>query len=91
MVATQMPWSERNRPDHVPSSLEHPSRAQLIEITTQGAAHGMPPADVAELVVQAIREQRFYVLPHPDAAEAAARNRLRWITENVPPAAPTFT
>jgi len=91
MVATQMPWSERNRPDHVPSSWEHPSRAQLIEITTTGVKHGLPPSDVADLVVQAIREKRFYVLPHPEAAEAAARNRLRWITENVPPPAPTFT
>ena len=56
MIATQMPWSERNRPDHVPASLDHPSRAQLIELTTMGAKNGMPPADVAELVVQAIRE-----------------------------------
>ena len=91
MIATQMPWSERNRPDHVPSSLEHPSRAQLIEITTTGAQHGMPPSEVADLVVQAIRERRFYILTHPEAAETAARNRLRWITENVAPAAPTFT
>jgi len=91
MIATQMPWSERNRPDHVPSSLDHPSRAQLIELTTMGAKNGMPPADVAELVVQAIRERRFYVLTHPEAAEQAAKGRLRWITENIPPDAPTFT
>jgi NAD(P)-dependent dehydrogenase (short-subunit alcohol dehydrogenase family) len=91
MIATQMPWSERNRPEHVPSSLEHPSRAQLIEITTQGAASGMPPSEVADMVVDAIREQRFYILTHPEAAENAARNRLRWITENVVPEAPTFT
>jgi NAD(P)-dependent dehydrogenase (short-subunit alcohol dehydrogenase family) len=90
MIATQMPWSERNRPDHVPSSLEHPSRAQLIELTTMGAKNGMPPADVADLVVDAIREKRFYILTHPEAAEQAARNRLRWITENVAPTAPTF-
>ena len=55
-----------------------------------GAKHGLPTADVAELVVQAIRERRFYILPHPEAAEQAARNRLRWITENVAPEAPTF-
>jgi NAD(P)-dependent dehydrogenase (short-subunit alcohol dehydrogenase family) len=91
MIATQMPWSERNRPDHVPSSLDHPSRAQLIEITTMGAKNGMPPADVADLVVDAIREKRFYILTHPEAAETAAKNRLRWITDNVAPAAPTFT
>jgi NAD(P)-dependent dehydrogenase (short-subunit alcohol dehydrogenase family) len=91
MIDTQMPWSERNRPDHVPSSLEHPSRAQLIEITTMGAQNGMPPADVADLVVDAIREKRFYILTHPEAAENAAKNRLKWITENVPPEAPTFT
>lgn len=91
MIATQMPWSERNRPDHVPSSLDHPSRAQLIELTTMGAKNGMPPADVADLVVDAIREKRFYILTHPEAAENAAKNRLKWITDNVAPAAPTFT
>jgi NAD(P)-dependent dehydrogenase (short-subunit alcohol dehydrogenase family) len=91
MIATQMPWSERNRPDHVPSSLDHPSRAQLIELTTMGAKNGMPPADVADLVVAAIREKRFYILTHPEAAENAAKNRLKWITDNVAPAAPTFT
>ena len=90
MIATQMPWSERNRPDHVPSSLEHPSRAQLIEITTMGAKNGMPPADVADMVVDAIREQRFYILTHPDAARTAVENRLRWITEDVAPEAPSF-
>jgi NAD(P)-dependent dehydrogenase (short-subunit alcohol dehydrogenase family) len=90
MIATQMPWSERNRPDHVPSSLNHPARAQLIEITTTGAQHGMPPADVAELVVQAIREKRFYILTHPELAENAARNRLKWITDNVPPQPPQW-
>jgi NAD(P)-dependent dehydrogenase (short-subunit alcohol dehydrogenase family) len=91
MIATNMPWSERNRPDHVPSSLEHPARAQLIEMTTMGAKHGMPPADVAELVVRAIREKRLYILTHPELARNAAQRRLDWIADDVVPGPPQWS
>jgi NAD(P)-dependent dehydrogenase (short-subunit alcohol dehydrogenase family) len=91
MIATNMPWSERNKPDHVPSSWEHPARAQLIEITTMGAKNGMPPADVAELVVRAIREKRFYILTHPELARSAAERRLQWITDDVVPGPPQWS
>jgi NAD(P)-dependent dehydrogenase (short-subunit alcohol dehydrogenase family) len=90
LVATNIPTSERNRPADVPSSLDQPSRAQLNEFRAQADIGGMPPAEVAELVVQAIRERRFYILTHPEEAELAVKARLRWITENVPPAAPAL-
>jgi NAD(P)-dependent dehydrogenase (short-subunit alcohol dehydrogenase family) len=41
------------------------------------------PAEVAEVVVQAIREERFLILPHEDVAKYAAlkgANRERWLS-----------
>ncbi len=42
----------------------------------------LQPADVAEVVVQALREERFWVLPHPAVAEYARRKATdvdRWL------------
>jgi NAD(P)-dependent dehydrogenase (short-subunit alcohol dehydrogenase family) len=88
LVATNIPTSERNRPADVPSSLDQPSRAELNAFRAKADLGGMPPAEVAELVVQAIQERRFYILTHPEEVELAVRARLRWITDNVPPLAP---
>jgi NAD(P)-dependent dehydrogenase (short-subunit alcohol dehydrogenase family) len=90
MINTNMPYSERNRPDHVPSSEDHPARAQLIEFTRVGGKNGMPPADVAGLVVDAIRERRFFILTHPEPGYRSVEARLRWMKENVPPDPPVF-
>ncbi len=42
----------------------------------------LEPADVAEVVIEALREGRFHVLPHPDVAEYVRRKGAdvdRWI------------
>jgi hypothetical protein len=45
----------------------------------------MEPSEVADAVVRGIRERRFYILTHPDAATAAIEARLQWMRTNVPP------
>lgn len=37
-------------------------------------------------VVTAVRERRFWILPHPDDAHGWVEARLRWMTTNEPPA-----
>ncbi|MBW2415324.1 MAG: short-chain dehydrogenase, partial [Deltaproteobacteria bacterium] len=42
----------------------------------------LQPEDVAQVVVDAIREERFHVLPHPEVAEYVKRKGAdvdRWI------------
>jgi NAD(P)-dependent dehydrogenase (short-subunit alcohol dehydrogenase family) len=85
-VNTQMPNAERNRPSGVPSLDDHPLRAPFVEFARLKAAGGLFASQVAEDVVDAIREPRFFVLPHPDEARSAVEARLRWMTENQPPA-----
>lgn len=48
-------------------------------------ADGMPPAEVADLVAQAVVTGRFYVLTHPDMTPAVA-NRMKAIVEGANPA-----
>jgi NAD(P)-dependent dehydrogenase (short-subunit alcohol dehydrogenase family) len=91
-VNTNMPTSERNRPDGVPASGEHPARRAIAAAAAAGvSALGLDPAVVAGQVVDAIRRRRFYVLPHRDEALDAVRQRLRWMTDGIPPGPPPGT
>ena len=59
---------------------------------------GIEPSEVADLVVAAIRENRFWVLPHDDGSVSSARagggikraveQRARSIIEGTNPAGP---
>jgi len=80
-VNTHIMESERNRP--VP--LRPQGQPQEIEQTWVDAyrefvAMGLPPAEVADRVFNAIRDEQFYVFPHPEAL-ALVRARLETILE----------
>lgn len=66
-VSTNIANSERNRPADLatePRQLSEGEQA-MREMGRQMIAAGMPPAEVATQVLAAIREERFYVFPHP--------------------------
>lgn len=80
VVRTRMTQSERNRPAGLPSTEDHPARQALARtLDERMASDGMEPAEVAGLVVDALRERRFFVLTHPESALAAVRRRLAWM------------
>jgi NAD(P)-dependent dehydrogenase (short-subunit alcohol dehydrogenase family) len=66
LVATKIDASERNRPAKLregPGAAgEGPERTLVHEAIKQGVAGGTPPDRIADRVLEAIREQRFYVL-----------------------------
>ena len=66
-VRTRINESERNRPD-LPAVADDPDENLLAlkEMVGNWIAEGLQPAHVASLVVEAIRERRFYVLTHPE-------------------------
>ena len=66
-VRTRINESERNRPD-VAAVGDDPDENLLAlkEMVGNWIAEGLQPAHVASLVVDAIRERRFYVLTHPE-------------------------
>lgn len=67
-VATNIGDSERNRPTELrgsASSKETDQQAMIRELARQQVAAGMKPAEVAEMVLEAIRDDRFYIVTHP--------------------------
>jgi NAD(P)-dependent dehydrogenase (short-subunit alcohol dehydrogenase family) len=84
LTRTRIFESGRNRPDDVAvppaSSFAKTSQASLG--TALGAA--LDPDKVADVVLDAIREQRFYILPHPEEALDMAEQQLRWMRTNEP-------
>ena len=67
-VRTRINESDRNRPGFTPAEDpdEDHALAQMREMLDALIAEGLNPAVVANLVVEAIRECRFYVLTHPE-------------------------
>jgi NAD(P)-dependent dehydrogenase (short-subunit alcohol dehydrogenase family) len=77
-VKTRVLESERNRPadlrNATPMQLD-PTGAAFFQYMQQAIETGMPPSQVAEIVFQAIREEQFYILTHPEFKVAIeARN-----------------
>jgi NAD(P)-dependent dehydrogenase (short-subunit alcohol dehydrogenase family) len=78
-VNTRILESARNRPaplaDTAPA---HPESAEREALVRGLLATGLPPVQVAACVLEAIRDERFYVFPHPEA-----RQRIRARMEDI--------
>ena len=91
MIATQIISSGRNRPaelqnDEVATTPEGEQRMQFVQELF--AKEGMPPSEVADMVFDAILEDRFYVLTHPEAEKETVRARLEAILDGSSPPPP---
>jgi NAD(P)-dependent dehydrogenase (short-subunit alcohol dehydrogenase family) len=67
-VATKISDSERNRPSGLKTETASADGAQqdlMREMARQQIAAGIKPAEVAEMVLEAIRDDRFYIVTHP--------------------------
>jgi NAD(P)-dependent dehydrogenase (short-subunit alcohol dehydrogenase family) len=84
LTRTRIFDSDRNRPSEVtkpePSSFARTSQAMI----TGALGDAMAPDTTAGYVLDAIREQRFYILPHPEEALDMAAQQLRWMRDNIP-------
>jgi NAD(P)-dependent dehydrogenase (short-subunit alcohol dehydrogenase family) len=66
-VSTRIADSNRNRPTGLADTARVPEGfAQMEALGRQFIAAGSPPAMIAERVFEAVRDERFYILPHPD-------------------------
>jgi NAD(P)-dependent dehydrogenase (short-subunit alcohol dehydrogenase family) len=76
-VNTNIPTSERNRPPGVPSLRDHPSQ-KLAEgfLRSVMGTNWLEPDEVAAMVIAAVRENRFYIVTHPERTVDIARKRL---------------
>jgi NAD(P)-dependent dehydrogenase (short-subunit alcohol dehydrogenase family) len=89
LVRTNMNDSERNRPKDVPATDADPLRVSIHEdIDRATAAVGLAPSAVAELVVEGVRERRFYLLTHPEMTLSATESQLAWMRGGPAPLPP---
>ncbi|MGW0182690.1 SDR family oxidoreductase [Nocardia sp. NPDC003345] len=85
-VRSRMIDAERNAPATIPIDEDPARRRAMEEFRARQQAEGLPAAVVAEMVLDAIDRDLFFVLPHPDRAESAVRKRLDWILTGQAPA-----
>jgi NAD(P)-dependent dehydrogenase (short-subunit alcohol dehydrogenase family) len=85
-VRTRINTSERNRPGFTPAADpdEAHALAAMRGVIDRLIAEGLDPAHVAELVVEAMRANRFYVLTHPEW-QGMVRTRVDRILNGEPP------
>jgi NAD(P)-dependent dehydrogenase (short-subunit alcohol dehydrogenase family) len=83
-VQTRIFESHRNMPDHVREVAQFDTGADEVQQAIISA--GIPASVAADAVFDAVRDRRFFVLPHPRAARASAEARLGWM-EGTPPGA----
>jgi NAD(P)-dependent dehydrogenase (short-subunit alcohol dehydrogenase family) len=85
-VRTSIMDSSRNRgggPDQA-EQLQRPGAAQLDQLMRSGLTTGMDPAEVADKVIAAVRDGRFWVLPHEGSVERVREVAARSYGEQNP-------
>jgi NAD(P)-dependent dehydrogenase (short-subunit alcohol dehydrogenase family) len=82
-VATRISQSERNMPDALKAKGQ-PGET-VAKMVSAVVAAGIAPSQVADAVFDAVRDQKFFVLPHERAALAVTRRRLEWMEGGAPP------
>jgi NAD(P)-dependent dehydrogenase (short-subunit alcohol dehydrogenase family) len=91
LIATNIVTSARNRPPGLQNVLDDAARAQQEELSRQAQAlfseHGMPPAEVAGMVLDAIRAEQLYILTHATIRDGV-RRRMEHIAETRNPELP---
>ncbi len=91
-VRTAIADAERNRPAELSAAAEaaEPEMQGLLRAAVEGMlARGKDPAEIADTVFDAIRENRFYILPHP-AWDDIVRNRVEQVLARGPVASADF-
>jgi NAD(P)-dependent dehydrogenase (short-subunit alcohol dehydrogenase family) len=79
-VSTRILDSERNRPQALRNATPSERHPTFEEMAQSAIAAGLPPATAAARVLDAIKQERFYVLTHPEFAPRV-RARLEDIVE----------
>ncbi len=70
-VRTRIHESERNRPESL--TVDRPPRpAEQADMMREVIESGLPPAEVAQRVFDAVRAERFWIFTHPEMVRATA-------------------
>ena len=75
--------SERHRPTELATSPTE-DQAFVNEVLVEVTAQGIDPAEVAAMVVDAVRAERFLLLTHPHHADALVDRATQLATGTLP-------
>ncbi len=75
-VATRIMESERNRPAELPVPPLGQAEVGYAEMMRQRVGAGLAPVEVARQVLEAIRDDRFYIITDPDEWKPFIRERM---------------
>lgn len=85
-VRTGIARSDRNQPDGmggwVAAGSEHASR--FGEFLSAGVDGGIEPASVADTVLAAVKEQKLWILTHPESSESITRRLTAVVETGIP-------
>ena len=81
LVANQ-PWLERHGAEPAPT--QNPMVQLMDELMRQGVEGGIAPTEVADAVVDAIHEERFWILTHEDMRQLPVERMMRAAAQENP-------
>jgi len=83
-VQTNIGDSARNRPPELPAPADSAEAEAFRQIVRDLLAAGIPPSVVAERVFEAIRDEKVYILTHPETKPLLQRHMEDVIAERNP-------
>jgi NAD(P)-dependent dehydrogenase (short-subunit alcohol dehydrogenase family) len=83
-VNTRIADSDRNRPESAALLPETAQEKALREMVKAQLSSGLNPGDVAEQVFAAVRERRFYILPHQGVKDRVKARMEDILNERAP-------
>ncbi len=93
-VNTRIMDAARNRPAELQNDPAEgkvsPQEETMLQFMRQAIQAGMPPHQVADIVFKAIRDETFYILPHPEWKEAIRARMEAILQERNPTLVPVL-
>ncbi len=86
-VRTRINESQRNMPSELVSYLEDPIAQEVKKLADAAVNSGIDPADVAQMVEDAVVANRFWILTNEHSATRITEQRLEWMRGGRPPMA----
>lgn len=82
-IRTRIYDCERNRPSELQNDFvkTNPTAQSVTETSAQAVKNGIAPENVAEIVFNAIREKKFYILPYFEPFKPAIKTRMEDIVQ----------
>ena len=84
-VRTRIHEADRNRPKGLDSAWTGDAGNQWIGMLSAGVEGGREASDVADVIVDAVKADRFWILPHGEESHASVRRRADAIVDGATP------